>query len=287
MNKDIMDWSTSAYIADTGHLSLAQHGAYVLILMTMWRCGGWIAADEKHLARICRITVKQWRKVAPDIIALLIEKDGQLTQKRVLKEYARFKSTSPNGRLGGIAKSLKTKNPTSKPPGFRQPSATTAAVNALSSLESSKKIPDSDQKVKEVKKARNSRGTTLPDDWAPSASDLGYGTRIGLSKQHVLDMAEDMRLWAKGNANRAIGRKADWTATFQGWMRRQAPKIINGGGNDGTGRKQSQSRGGGGYARIIEGLAASRTGDATAGVRPGDGPDDPGPDVECIQAQRG
>ena len=33
-----------------------------------------------------------------------------------------------------------------------------------------------------------------------------------------------MRLWAFANANRAVARKADWSATFKGWMRREVEK---------------------------------------------------------------
>ena len=47
---------------------------------------------------------------------------------------------------------------------------------------------------------------------------------MGLTKVDVLGFAEDMRLWALSNANRAVARKANWSTTFMGWLRREAAK---------------------------------------------------------------
>lgn len=293
MNKDTMDWSTSSYIADTGHLSLAQHGAYVLILMTMWRCGGWIAADERHLANICRTTLKQWRKIAPDVLALLIEKEGKLTQKRLLTDHlqmqSRVSANAVNGRHGGIAKSLKTHDPVpevaSISPEVRQPIATaTPPTEPVSALTLPSKKVDSN---KEAKKVRNTHGSTLDDGWMPGPSDLGYGMRLGLCKEQVLAMGEDMRLWAKANANRAVGRKADWTAAFQGWMRREAPKVLkSNGGSNGNDRQGGKARIGG-FAEIGTRIGIARRERAAAGgVRDADGPDDPGLDLGRVHGER-
>ena len=94
------------------------------------------------------------------------------------------------------------------------------------------------------KKPSRSAGSKLPDDWAPSDADFAYGEKLGITRAQVLGCAEDMRLWARGNANRAVGRKADWTSTFQGWMRREAPKLIrqNGGTNGSTTRPGSAGK---------------------------------------------
>jgi hypothetical protein len=79
---------------------------------------------------------------------------------------------------------------------------------------------------KKEKKERAATGKALHDDWKPDEKDFEYGKALGLNRREVDGMAEDMRLWARANANRAVGRKADWRSTFHGWMRREAPKII-------------------------------------------------------------
>lgn len=87
---------------------------------------------------------------------------------------------------------------------------------------------DTEQIQSRAEKKGRSQGSRLADDWLPSADDLNYGATLGLTAQQVLGAAEDMRLWAKANSNRSIGRKADWSSTFKGWMRRNKQEKPNG-----------------------------------------------------------
>jgi uncharacterized protein YdaU (DUF1376 family) len=48
------------YLADTAHLTTVQHGAYMLLIMHYWRSRG-LPADDKKLARICRVSPSQWK----------------------------------------------------------------------------------------------------------------------------------------------------------------------------------------------------------------------------------
>jgi uncharacterized protein YdaU (DUF1376 family) len=49
------------YRADTAHLSAAQHGAYLLLIMHYWQMGR-LPDDEKTLARIACMTPAEWRR---------------------------------------------------------------------------------------------------------------------------------------------------------------------------------------------------------------------------------
>lgn len=216
---DELPLSTSSYLADTQHLSLMQHGAYLLILMTMWRAGGWIDDDERKLATICKTSVKKWRQIAGDVRALLIVLDGKLSQKRLLSEVEivlnMVARNRENGSAGGRAKALKNQDldlaPATISPSVRQNGSDSALPSLVIYSEN-----------KESKKGKG--GIALPIDWKPSPDELNYGIDLGFPETAVHDMAEDMRLWARANANRAVGRKADWSATFKGWMRREADK---------------------------------------------------------------
>ncbi len=46
------------YLADTGHLSTIEHGAYVLLIMHYWQHKG--LPSEEKIARIARMTAKEW-----------------------------------------------------------------------------------------------------------------------------------------------------------------------------------------------------------------------------------
>lgn len=238
-NLDCLNLSTSAYLADTQHLSLAQHGAYLLILMTMRRARGWIKDDERVLSNICKLSPAKWRKIAPEIRALLIERDGKLTQKRLLSDVEKDSKTvsknRENGRAGGIAKSLKSNSQgvanATVSPADRQ----NGEVHATSLASPTGEIQKGSEK-------RNSRGTRLPSDWQPSAKNREFGHALGLTDSQIDAMADEMRDWAGANANRQVARKADWGLTFKNWMRTGSQKMN--GGRNGTHRNGGSTSGG-------------------------------------------
>jgi hypothetical protein len=80
---------------------------------------------------------------------------------------------------------------------------------------------DTEQNRTEKKKeAHASRGAALPEDWRPSDEDFSYVENLGFTKSQALEGFEEMQLWAGANSNRSVGRKADWSKTYRGWMRR-------------------------------------------------------------------
>jgi uncharacterized protein YdaU (DUF1376 family) len=99
------------YIGDTLHLTTEQHGAYLLLLMAMWRAGGSLPNEEHKLARIVGLSPARWRRVSGDVLAFFDEINGQITQKRLAAEIEKAKEKSAKraeaGSKGGIAKSLK------------------------------------------------------------------------------------------------------------------------------------------------------------------------------------
>ena len=95
------------YLADTTHMSAAEHGAYLLLIMNYWQKGG-LPKDEALLARICRMSSREWGK-SRGVLSALFE-DGW-THHRIDSELekARVKSEARAecGSRGGKAKALK------------------------------------------------------------------------------------------------------------------------------------------------------------------------------------
>lgn len=99
------------YLKDTRHLTAEQHGAYLLLLMSMWANGGDLPNDPKKLARLASCTASRWAKISDDVLAFF-EVDGDVvTQARLRVELKKAQEKSIKraeaGTRGGEAKSLK------------------------------------------------------------------------------------------------------------------------------------------------------------------------------------
>lgn len=79
-----MPFYIADYLADTGHLSTVEHGAYLLLIMHYWQNGG-LPADDLKLSRITRLPLKEWLSIR-DTIADLFGDDWH--HKRIAGELA-------------------------------------------------------------------------------------------------------------------------------------------------------------------------------------------------------
>jgi uncharacterized protein YdaU (DUF1376 family) len=95
---------TDSYLADTRHLSTEEHGAYLLLLMAMWRSpDGWLEDDDHRLARMAGLGVKKWRRIRPALADMLKVENGRVSQKRLLEERERAESLRNQKRQAGQA----------------------------------------------------------------------------------------------------------------------------------------------------------------------------------------
>lgn len=100
---------TDAYLADTGHLTTLEHGAYLLLLMTMWRNGGTLPNDDVKLARYARVTRGQWGRIKPTILDFFEVDDEQISQSRLTAEMGFVRQKRESAKNSANAKWLKTK----------------------------------------------------------------------------------------------------------------------------------------------------------------------------------
>lgn len=99
---------TDAYLGDTRHLSTIQHGAYLLLLMIAWRsrdCD--LPDDDRLLARYTGLTVAQWRRMRPDILAFFDAENGRLIQQRLRDERDAVRRKRESQAANGRASALK------------------------------------------------------------------------------------------------------------------------------------------------------------------------------------
>jgi uncharacterized protein YdaU (DUF1376 family) len=100
---------TDAYLSDTGHLTTIEHGAYLLLLMTMWRAGGRLPLDDKKRARFARMTSLQWERIKPTMMEFFTVEGDEIRQGRLTDELAFVRQHSAKQSNNARAKSRKYK----------------------------------------------------------------------------------------------------------------------------------------------------------------------------------
>lgn len=80
---------TGDYLRDTRRLSLAEHGAYLLLIMAYWDTGKPLPDDDRVLARIVGTTATEWAMLRPAMYPFFVVEDGVWRHKRIDQELAR------------------------------------------------------------------------------------------------------------------------------------------------------------------------------------------------------
>lgn len=96
------------YWADTGHLSAAQHGAYMNLIGRYWMGGVPLPDNDDMLARLACMTAAEWRRARPVIQTFFEVVDGVWRKARIDKELKRaggiLQAKRDAGKLGGRPK---------------------------------------------------------------------------------------------------------------------------------------------------------------------------------------
>lgn len=80
------------YMADAAHLSMEEHGAYLLLIMTYWQRGKAIEDNDERMARICRTSVEQWLNVRSTIVEFFEIEDGFWVHNRIENELEKVRN---------------------------------------------------------------------------------------------------------------------------------------------------------------------------------------------------
>lgn len=93
-NRPYMPLWVSDYIGDTQHLTAAEHGAYMLLIMAYWQRGAALPADGARLARIARMTPDEWSSSEFTLREFFTIKDGEWRHSRIEAELAKVREKS-------------------------------------------------------------------------------------------------------------------------------------------------------------------------------------------------
>ena len=67
MNRPWMPLYVADYLNDTVHLTTAEHGAYLLLLMYYWTHGG-LPDDENAIRRITKMSKPNWKRCGKTVL---------------------------------------------------------------------------------------------------------------------------------------------------------------------------------------------------------------------------
>lgn len=113
MSAPYMPFYVGDYIKKTQHLTTEQHGAYLLLIFSMFAAGGSLPNDDRKLARIARLSNTKWASNRDDILEFFTVEGDILTHTKVTEVSENYQKKiqklAQNGAKGGIAKSLKDK----------------------------------------------------------------------------------------------------------------------------------------------------------------------------------
>ena len=87
-----MPWYIGDYLRDTTHLSVAEHGAYLLMMATAWQTHGLLPLKDDQLRRIARMTPDEWEASRDTLIAFWTLTDYGYMQPRLSEELEQAKS---------------------------------------------------------------------------------------------------------------------------------------------------------------------------------------------------
>ena len=192
---------TDAFIADTTHLNSAETGAYMMLLICMWRSGGYIPTEDKKLSRFARCTPAQWKRIKPIIMEFLIIDERGITQKNLLKTLSNVQEkvtlNRHLGSLGGKANALKNHG------------------KGLANAEANGVATKTKTKTKEEKKENIKRKSFYPDDFIPNKNNAEtywkQKSRLDLSydEQVVKFMSN-----CKANGKQFVCWQSAWTTWY-------------------------------------------------------------------------
>lgn len=205
---------TDAYLGDTTHLRTVEHGAYLLLLIAMWRTREKaLPNNDRLLARYARMTDREWRDVKPIIMPFFTIEGENITQLRLRDEAEAAAEYA--GKQARRAKSrwLKSKETS----GAAAPTAAQAAAmpdeshgNASLSLSHTEKPEGSSVEARKRAPAK----TAIRADAVLGAAEWGQAEAKGLSREE----AEAQFVRFRDSAIAAGRRYADWGAAWRNWL---------------------------------------------------------------------
>jgi uncharacterized protein YdaU (DUF1376 family) len=214
MSRAWMPLYVADYLADTGHLSAAEHGAYLLLIMHYWQNGG-LPNEDRRLARIARMSPDEWADSREVLFDLFDDGwshhriEAELKAAQEISEKAKEKAGKRWGKSRSNAEADAAAMPEHVP-------------ETCQSQSQSPTTPE--PKGSGVGPApKNSRGSRILPDWQPSERNRADAVAIGMPEAMIEPIGRRFRdFWTAKAGKDAV--KLDWDATWRNWCSSEAER---------------------------------------------------------------
>lgn len=230
MSRPWMPLYPGDYLADTAHLSAAESGAYLHLIMHYWLKGG-LPDDDAQLARIARMTPAEWQEARPVVEAFF---NPGWKHGRIDHELAEAERLSGAGRAGGIASGKARRQRSANDRSTVDERSFNDVPNDLPTTDERhandpptkcEAPPSQSQDSPSLRSVESGvrKGARLPPDWRPTQADLNFAI-CHLTESQISNEIDKFRdFWhARAGPN---ARKVDWSATWRNWVRREAENV--------------------------------------------------------------
>jgi uncharacterized protein YdaU (DUF1376 family) len=166
---------TDAYLADTSHFSHAEHGCYLLLLMTMWRAPECrLPNDDQFLARRFNLSVDDIKAQFRPLIVEFCQSTGNwITQKRLTRERAYVSARTKKRSDAAKLRWNKGKGSYNADAPTPTPTPTVESKNSVSSLRSETAAPAPFEGRQNEEQEAPKPGPQPPPDLWKAVYDLG------------------------------------------------------------------------------------------------------------------
>jgi uncharacterized protein YdaU (DUF1376 family) len=227
------------YLKATEDLTTLEHGAYLLLLMTIWNKEGRLPNDAGRLARIAKMPLKHWRRIEGKILDFFEEVEGGtlLRHERIDKELEKYRRQQQQhadaGRKGGQKtqrqKAEKAENDSSAMSRKVDSSAMSRDVDSSTSAKSLKNGESVEAPFKHRARDSRIRTRTIEEDRSPNGS-LGHADPQGGLKNnptpHPKPGSEFDTFWR--SYPHKVGKRAAMTAFSRALGRASLDEILDG-----------------------------------------------------------
>ncbi|TDR82186.1 YdaU family protein [Paludibacterium purpuratum] len=222
------------YARGTAHLSLAEHGAYSLLLDYYYATEKGLPDDMVALYRICRAFSPEEQQAVSSVAEQYfpIGDDGlrhnTRADEQIEDDSTRIDAARANGKRGGRPRKTQAKPSglqDENPMGFENETQTEPNENPEETQDESSPQPEPD--------AHKPNGLFAGDSRAPTRTHGGHDTVMtscpstleptrahrGIAANQHLDLDNELAMFL-AHAREKAQMSADWNASFEKWLRR-------------------------------------------------------------------